>query len=81
MQCLRSHKRKFPTTPLDNTQVDIALKLKTPHKALDTINESISDLHTWMINHKLKINDSKTEFLIIRLQFSKVAMSNLTVTV
>ena len=34
-----------------------------------------------MINHKLKINDSKTEFLIIRLQYSKVTMLNLTVTV
>ena len=34
-----------------------------------------------MINHKLKINDSKTEFLIIRLQFSKVTLPNLTVTV
>ena len=34
-----------------------------------------------MINHKLKINDSKTEFLIIRSQFSKVKLPNLTVTV
>ena len=34
-----------------------------------------------MINHKLKINDSKTEFLIICSQFSKVTPSNLTVTV
>ena len=34
-----------------------------------------------MINHKLKINDSKTEFLIIRSQFSKVTLPNLTVTV
>ena len=34
-----------------------------------------------MINHKLKINDSKTEFLIIRSQFSKVTLPKLTVTV
>ena len=34
-----------------------------------------------MINYKLKINDSKAEFLIIRSQFSKVALPNLTVTV
>ena len=58
-------------------------KLKTPHEAVDTINECtcISDLRTWRINHKLKINDSKTEFLIIRSQFSKVTLPNLTVTV
>ena len=34
-----------------------------------------------MINHKLRINDSKTEFLITHSQFPKVAMPNLTVTV
>ena len=34
-----------------------------------------------MINHTSKINDSKTEFLIIRSQFSKVTLPNLTVTV
>ena len=34
-----------------------------------------------MINHKLKINDSKTKFPIIRSQFSKVVTRNLTVTV
>ena len=59
----------------------ISFKLKTPHEAVDTINECISDLRTWMIDHKLKINDSKTEFLIIRSQFSKVTLPNLTVTV
>ena len=34
-----------------------------------------------MISHKLKINDSKTEFLIFRSRFSKVVTPNLTVTV
>ena len=34
-----------------------------------------------MINQKLKINDSKTEFLIFHPQFSKVVTLNLTVTV
>ena len=58
----------------DNTQVYISFKLKTPHKAVDIINECFSDLRTWMINHKFKINDSKTEFLIIRSQFSKVTL-------
>ena len=65
----------------DDTQVYKDFKLKTPHEDIDTTNECISDLWNWMINHKLKINDSKTEFLIIRSQFSKVAKPNLTVTV
>ena len=65
----------------DDTQVYISFNLKTPHEAVDTINECISDLRTWMINHKLKINDSKTEFLIICSQFSKVTLPKLSVTV
>ena len=59
----------------------ISFKLKTPHEAVVTINECTSDLRTWMINHKLKINDLKTEFFIIPSQFSKVVTPNLTVTV
>ena len=65
----------------DDTQVYISFKIKTPHVAVDTINECISNLRTWMINHKLKINDSKTEFLVIRSQFFKVTLPNLIVTV
>ena len=42
----------------DDTQVYISFKLKTPHEAVDSINECISDLRTWMINHSLKINIS-----------------------
>ena len=61
--------------------VYMAFKLKTPHEAVDTINGCTSGLGTWMINHKLKINGSNTEFLIIRSQFSKVVMPSLTVTV
>ena len=32
---------------------------------LENIRTAISDVHTWMITNKLKINDDKTEFLII----------------
>ena len=34
-------------------------------QTLDRINLCISDLQIWMIRNKLKMNDSKTEFLII----------------
>ena len=33
----------------DDTQVYISFKLKTPHEAVDTINECFCDLRTWMI--------------------------------
>ena len=51
----------------------MSFKLNDPQFAIDNINKCISDLRTWMITNRLKINDSKTEFLIIRSPFSKVA--------
>ena len=49
----------------DDTQLYITFDLSDPTIALDKINLCISDLRTWMIKHKLKINDSKTEFMVL----------------
>ena len=51
----------------------------TIYATISLVVVRISVLRTWVINHKN--NDSKTEFLIVRSQFSNVAMPNLTVTV
>ena len=53
----------------DDTQLDVSFDLSNPNVALDRINLCISDLRIWMIRNKLKINDSKTEFLIITSSF------------
>ena len=36
----------------------------------------ISDVRTWMIQHKLKVNDIKTEFLIIRSPYASAGIPN-----
>ena len=60
----------------------ICLKLNDPQFAIDNINKCISDLRTWVITNHLKINDSKTEFLIICSPFSKVAsLQDFTISV
>ena len=41
----------------------------------------ISDLQIWMIRNKLKINDSKTEFLIITSSFLKQSFNDLNIMV
>ena len=51
----------------------VSIKLNNPQFAIDNINKCISDLRTWMITNRLKINYSKTAFLIVRSPFSKVA--------
>ena len=66
----------------DDTQIYMSFKLNDPQCAIDNINKCISDLRTWMITNRLKINDSKTEFLIIRSPFSKVAsLQDFTISV
>ena len=33
--------------------------------SLEKLPTAISDVRTWMINNKLKINDDKTEYLVM----------------
>ena len=49
----------------DDTQLCCAFDLHSPDKIFSTISACISDIRTWMIRNKLKINDNKTEFLPI----------------
>ena len=49
----------------DDTQVYLAFEVDDPQQALDKLNACLSDIRTWMIKNKLKINDDKTEFLVI----------------
>ena len=42
-----------------------SFNLNDPHFAIDNINKCISDLRTWMITNRIKINYSKTEFIFI----------------
>ena len=56
----------------ENTQIYMSFKMNNPQFVIDNINKYISDLRTWMITNHLKINDSKTEFLIIRSPCSNI---------
>ena len=49
--------------------------------AVDSICACISDVRSWMLKHKLKINDTKTEFMIIGTpqQLAKVSISSIQV--
>ena len=53
------------------SQLYVSFDLSNSNVALDRMNLCISDLRIWMIRNKLKINDSKTEFLIITSSFFK----------
>ena len=63
----------------DDTQLYVSFDLSNPNVALDRMNLCISDLRIWMIRNKLKINDSKTEFLIIISSFLQQSFDDLNI--
>ena len=62
----------------DDTQLYISFKCKDP---LAKLNMCISDIRVWIIKNKLKINDSKTEFIIFRLPHLNQNLSDLSISV
>ena len=62
----------------DDNQLYISFKPsldgKNEQEAVAKLNECIKDVRKWMLQHKLKINDGKTEFIIIggAKQLSKI---------
>ena len=58
----------------DDTHLYVSFDLSNHNVALDRMNLCISDLRIWMIRYQLKINDSKTEFLIITSSFLKQSL-------
>ena len=65
----------------DDTRLYISFKCNTPLASLIKLNNCISDIRVWMINNKLKINDSKTEFIVFRSPQAKQDLSGLSVIV
>ena len=65
----------------DDTQLYISFKCKDPLESLTKLNICTSDIRVWMIKNKLKINDSKTEFIIFRSPLLKQNLRDLSISV
>ena len=65
----------------DDTQLYLSSKCDNPSITLSKLNNCISDIRVWMIKNKLKINDSKTEFMVFRSPQAKQDLSGLSVSV
>ena len=50
-------------------------------EAISKLNSCFADIRRWMITNKLKINDSKTEFMVFRSPQLKCDLSGLSVNV
>jgi len=56
----------------DDTQLYCSFDVQSKNDVINLISNCISDIRSWMIRNKLKINDDKTEFLIISSSHSKL---------
>lgn len=68
----------------DDTQLYLAFSPDNTvgqSQAITAMERCVEDIRTWMLTDKLKINDKKTEFMIIgtRQQLSKISPCHLTV--
>ena len=66
---------------VDDTQLYVSFKCKQPLEAISKLNSCLADIRRWMITNKLKINDSKTEFIVFRSPQLKCDLSGLSVNV
>ena len=62
-------------------QLYISFKCKQPLESISKVNSCLSDIRRWMITNKLKINDSKTEFIVCRSPQLRCDLSGLSVNV
>ena len=65
----------------DDTQLYVSFKCKQPLEAIFEINSCLVDIRRWTITNKLKINYSKTEFIVFRSPQLKCDLSGLSVNV
>ena len=65
----------------DDTQLYLSFKSDNPLITLSKLNNCISDIRVWMIKNEIKINDSKTEFIVLRSPEAKQDLSCLSVSV
>ena len=78
---MRHHNIDFHIYADDTHRLYVSFDWSNPNVALDRMNLCISDLRIWMIRNKLKINDSKTEFLIITSLFLNQSFDDLNIMV
>ena len=65
----------------DDTQLYIPFKCNDPLATLPKLKSCISGIRVWMIKNKLKINDSKTEFIVFRSPQAKQDFGSLSISV
>jgi len=77
---LRYHKIAYHIYA-DDTQLYLSFDLKDHTSSLQTLLQCISNVRTWMLDSNLKINDSKTEFLIITSSHQRHSINDINIEI
>ena len=67
-QLIHRHKLQFHQFADDN-QLYLSFKKSNTTSAVSSVEETVNDIMSWMTQNKLKLNNSKTEVILIRSKF------------
>ena len=75
---IREYDMSFHTYA-DDTQIYIAFKPDEADITIQRLEQCITKIRTWMIESKLKLNDDKSEFILISSPHNKKKFDNLSI--
>lgn len=61
----------------DDTQIYLSISAENGKSSLDRLDSALSDVSSWMLSNKLKLNEDKTEFMMIGTAFKRNKLSTL----
>ena len=65
----------------DDTQIYLSFNVNESQSAVQNLEICISEIKSWMIKHKLKLNDDKTEFITISSPHNKNEINGLKIKI
>ena len=77
---IRSHSVKYHIYA-DDTQLLCPFQKEDPYSALKKLESCVADIRVWMLRNQLKINDDKTQFLVLTKKSQKHMSSNFVLQV
>ena len=79
-QILRKHQVSYHIYA-DDTQLYLSFSPNDPNSALDKLESSIDEIRSWMVANKLKLNDDKSEFIILSSKYHRAVAQKLSLII